>query len=471
MKSSQYNNYIPLENGQYILYNTLSRAIILVDEEIRKNIQECENPESNLPPEAVNYFTQLEIIVDDDKDEFSMVKQRYNAKCYSERSLNFIVSPTALCNLSCCYCWQRAKGSFTKQSTLKTTMSESTLKGVLQFIKQTTDELNATEIPLMFYGGEPLMAKDVLYEIYGNLAAWCTEHSITMNPKFSTNCTLFDESVIEKLLSYNSIDFVRVPLDGPEKIHDKYRHFANGKGTYHIIMKNIELLQDAGITVEIQYNINPHYEYAPQLFDDLIERGLNNITVNCHRLFDPLTFVLEVKEALDLLDEHVSVPKSKILPSFKECSKGKKFVYTWALKKGFELHRPKFGLFLPCKAASYYMYVIDPRGEVYKCPTAMLTESMEVGRIRKNGTLEKYPFWYEWMDINPTMFDECSVCSYLPSCGGGCIYARKLVEQPYLCGVSSLCGDDYIKMYLKQKYPEILDFIHINEKKGEVYEF
>jgi uncharacterized protein len=450
MKPSHYNNYIPLENGEYILYNTLSRAILIVDEEAKKGIQECTNEEEELPLEAVDYFRQCRVLVDDNENEVLMVRQRYSAKCYSERSLTFIVSPTALCNLSCCYCWQRAEGAMAQQSTLKTTMSQSTVKGVLQFIKSTSEELNARQVPIMFFGGEPLVARDLLVNIYQDLAAWCTEHAAGMSPKFSTNCTLFDEALIQELQTYCPIEFVRVPLDGPPEIHDQYRFFSQ---------------------VEIQYNINPHYRYAPQLFDDLIERGLRDVTVNCHRLFDPSSFVLEVKKVLGLLEDTVCVPKSRILPPFGEVSRAKKFVYSWALKKGFKLHPPKFGLFLPCQGASYYMYVIDPRGEVYKCPTAMLTDSMEVGHIHENGTLEKYPFWYEWMDADPVNLSACQSCSFLPSCGGGCIYARKLVEQPYLCNISSLCGEDYIKMYLKQKYPDRLKFINIDDTTGDVYEF
>ena len=45
MKPSYYNNYIPVGQGTEILYNTLSGAILVVDEETKPTIENIQKAE------------------------------------------------------------------------------------------------------------------------------------------------------------------------------------------------------------------------------------------------------------------------------------------------------------------------------------------------------------------------------------------------------------------------------------------
>ena len=58
----------------------------------------------------------------------------------------------------------------------------------------------------------------------------------------TTNATLLSPTIIE-YLAENSIG-VTVSLDGPKEMNDKFRVFANGRGSYDIIVPKVrELLK------------------------------------------------------------------------------------------------------------------------------------------------------------------------------------------------------------------------------------
>jgi len=457
VKPSQYNHYIPLEDDKNILYNTLSGAILIVDEDARNSIEQIQEVEAELPQDMLNNFRQNGVVVETNENELLKFRDRYNTMRYDPQRLSFGLTPTARCNLSCEYCWQRIDQSLAERHDQVTTMSESTLKGVLLFVKQTIETLNATNLPIFFFGGEPLMAKKLVFRILEDLAQWSEERSVGFNTTFYTNCTLFDQFFIDGLQKY-TVNLVKTTLDGPQEIHDQYRHYKNGEGTYENIVTNIGMVLDAGINVEIQFNINRHYEHMPELFDDLSERGLKQIIVAGYPVYDPPIVIQEVQKAYGLLDERFPIPQSQFAIPFKEVPEVRTQIYRWAFEKGFKLPPPDLGL-LRCSAVSYYHNIIDPSGDVYKCVATMLLKFMRTGRIHENGYFEHYPFFYEWVDNDPTYVEPCQSCSLLPSCWGGCIFGRKLIGVSHVCEVSQFCGEEYIKMYLEQKYPEKLKFL------------
>ena len=461
VKPSRYNHYIPLEKGEYILVNTLSGDMLIIDEDTRSTIENIQQTEADLSGEILEQFKLNHLVVQDNENELLYVRDRYNAKCYNTQVLSFFLTPTANCNLSCPYCWQRIDTAFADKSAQTATMSASMVKGVLLFIKKRAEILNVKHMPIAFFGGEPLVEKELVLHMLEELAPFCEERSINMEVGLYTNCTLLDQPFIDNLNEY-TVGYVRAGLDGPQHIHDQYRFFKDGKGTYDVVMKNIGELRDAGIKVIVQYNITRDYVHAPELFDDLTERGLKDVIVDCHRIYDPACVITEVKKAYGQLDESVSVPQSTFALPFEEVNKAKMYIYRCAFKKGFSLRPPKLGLFLPCRAAQYYEYIVDPLGYVYKCSTSMLIKDMRVGHIDEHGKFERFPFLHEWMNDNPTYFEECQACNLLPSCGGGCLLGRKLAQRPFLCEVSQFPEEDYIKMYLKQQYPEDFSSVSID---------
>lgn len=458
MKPSGYNTYIPLEDGNYVVHNRLTGAFFIVDEEIKENVEMHGGVE--LPEELQNTFRQNGILMEDNKNELLRIKHRYNKARYDPRNLSFVVAPTARCNLSCEYCVQRLDESLVEREAQTATMQESTVRNFLLFVERMLKSCNAATFPLTFYGGEPLMAKELVLHILRELAHWSEERSIRMKTGLYSNCTLVTRPFLEELQNY-VILFVRTTLDGPQKIHDNYRHHRNGKGTYEDVLATIGMLLDAGIEVRVQVNINCYYTHAPELFDDLNKRGLNQVVIEPYPLFDPILMVPEAQKHYGLLDENFPVRKSEFAVPFDEIPDAQTFIYRAAFESGFRLPSSGLGAWTPCEGTKAYHYVVDPFGDVYKCVGSMLLKNLRVGHIHESGYLEEHPFFYEWMDTDPTTIERCRSCHFLPSCGGGCVVGRYLGNLPCFCEYSFFRGDDYIKMLLKQEYPEKLKALKI----------
>jgi uncharacterized protein len=141
------------------------------------------------------------------------------------------------CNLRCRYC--TFGGGFAGHRTLgKGWMSEELiLKSVDSALKH-SDKLE--EISLGFYGGEPLIAFDLLKKA----VRYAQENAKGKKIKFSmtTNATLINKSKARFLRDAGFS--ILVSLDGPKSMHDRFRIYPDGRGTYKDTIKGLKTLID-----------------------------------------------------------------------------------------------------------------------------------------------------------------------------------------------------------------------------------
>ena len=126
------------------------------------------------------------------------------------------------CNIDCGYCFYK------KGHTCGSKMSNDTMCAVL-------DKLSVFlrgGYPLVFQGGEPLLAGRAFFEnVFESLAAKNLHPQIFVQ----TNGTLLDEAYA-KMFAENNV-LIGVSLDGTEKNHSLYR------SDFHAVMKGIDCLR------------------------------------------------------------------------------------------------------------------------------------------------------------------------------------------------------------------------------------
>lgn len=151
-----------------------------------------------------------------------------------EKLESLLINVTESCNLACSYCI--FSGSYEGERTHNNKeMSEKTaLKAIDLFVPNSKDG----DVMIGFYGGEPMNNMKLITRVISHAKESFPEHnfvfSITTN---FVNAEKYLEDFVE-----NNI-FANVSLDGPKKVHDKYRLTTTGKPTYDKIMKNFELLE------------------------------------------------------------------------------------------------------------------------------------------------------------------------------------------------------------------------------------
>ena len=115
-------------------------------------------------------------------------------------------------------------------------MNYEIAKEGIEYIFKIIKGRNKKEFALSFYGGEPLLNFENIKRIVDFskklFNGWKLTFSIT------TNGTLINNEIIDFLISN---DFqILISIDGPKAIHDAKRIFPNGKGSFELIMNNLE---------------------------------------------------------------------------------------------------------------------------------------------------------------------------------------------------------------------------------------
>ncbi|ENE0776862.1 anaerobic sulfatase maturase [Providencia stuartii] len=148
------------------------------------------------------------------------------------------------CNLKCDYCYYPQHNEQKAAPMLKA-MLEPFIKNYIAAQPAYTKEIN-----FVWQGGEPLLAGLDFYKRAIALQQKYAPHGVRIINTLQTNATLLTPSWCRFLKQHDFV--IGVSLDGPESIHDQYRHDRRGNsGSYASVIKGIALLQQ----FDIEFNI------------------------------------------------------------------------------------------------------------------------------------------------------------------------------------------------------------------------
>jgi len=170
--------------------------------------------------------------------------------------MNYVLHLTDSCNLNCKYCYEDKK---------KTELSLENIKKVIDYeISQKNKKAN-----IIFYGGEPLLKKDLIKETIEYVKNKKTETEFSFG--MTTNGVLLDENFI-KYLEKNKFVNIAYSIDGNKEIHDLNRVTIGGQGSFEIISENAKQLlkifpNAVAMIVATRNNIEKLNESAKFLLD------------------------------------------------------------------------------------------------------------------------------------------------------------------------------------------------------------
>lgn len=184
-------------------------------------------------------------------------------KIQHERYLT-ILELTQECNLRCRYCACGA-GRQGRRGRRPAVMNEDVLRAAVASAFAHGDALE--EIALGFYGGEPLLAFESLKIAVRAARANASGQRVALS--LTTNCTLMD---VEKATFLRDAGFsILVSVDGPQHMHDRYRRFPDGHGSYRSTMRGLRTLLEVFDTEALErISLNmvvPFAAWLPHLED------------------------------------------------------------------------------------------------------------------------------------------------------------------------------------------------------------
>lgn len=143
---------------------------------------------------------------------------------------------TEFCNHRCRYCSYSGIYAYNRKHSRKHMTSQVMRKAVDFYFSRNhgVEEKNVS-----FFGGEPLANFRLIRECVNYINE---TYSDAAQYNMTTNGTLLDREKI-RFLADNNFS-VLVSIDGPKEVHDRYRVFRNGKGTFDRLMSNLEMMKE-----------------------------------------------------------------------------------------------------------------------------------------------------------------------------------------------------------------------------------
>jgi uncharacterized protein len=186
----------------------------------------------------------------------------------NSREFQVFVKPVgAQCNLSCQYCYYRVTSDL-DQSEVLPMMPYATLeKYVIQLIAATAGK----NIFFSWHGGEPTLAG---LDFFRRAVSLQKKHK----PEgIQTNATLINDDWC-KFLSEERF-LVGVSIDGPERLHNKFRVSKSLRGSFRKTMGGLEMLRKNGLQPELLTVVNAdNVNYPTEIYRFLKSLGSEYLT-------------------------------------------------------------------------------------------------------------------------------------------------------------------------------------------------
>lgn len=435
MKVSRYNSVYTLSNEkEKMIFNARTLALALIEND--KLAQYNNFLEEGIPISDQKLIEDLKMggfLIDDDIDEESILRHEQMRERYDNTRMGLVIAPTSNCNFRCVYCYER--------KVLRTsTMTKETQEAIIDVVRAAANHLEALSVT--WYGGEPLLAVDIIESLSRKFIEICEENHIQYGASMVTNGYLLNREIVRKLNELK-VNRYQITLDGKREIHNANRPLANGGGTYDTITRNIiEVKEDVpGIALRINTgrhnvkDVNDIYKWVQEnKLEDKVFPYLGKITSTDKN--DPIS-------AICLTEDEFVLARLNLI------------------KSGTDQRTDAFS-FYPnpvrtyCGADRNNVFVIDSDGALYKCWDDIGHLDLSVGNIKDNIDLNKT--FISYMGYCALDDEGCKECPVLPVCMGGCPH-RRVFNLPDRCSEFK----DHLEEFLKITAERI-----ISERKSRI---
>jgi len=430
-KKSMYNVIIEeLKDARKLIYNTNTGIFGIIDQETFSVYEDISNYRSASVTDKnilnnVDLMLRAGYIVDAEKDELSTLKLERAMRRHKTPILGLTIALTLDCNMNCPYCYE-------KKNLLS--IGEQQQEQIYSFVKA---HFNANPdikgLSIAWYGGEPLLQKEAIYNLSEKLIGLCSESNKEYSASIITNGVLLDRDTANRLATDCKVATAQITIDGMKELHNKRRILASGEDSFEIITNNIDACKDL---IRINVRVNTDKENASEI-DELVnfflkEKGWTG---------NPSFYLSPV----DLSDDSDCTLDKSI------CLHGEEFadINMKAIHANYAADRASVARsFFPrrkavfCAGEGYSNYVIDPEGNYYNCFQHVGKKEHITGHISKPFTVTQN--YGKWLLAN--IHKKCEGCEYLPMCMGGCALGRLSDSGEPQCFYTSFTYKDVLKL-------------------------
>jgi uncharacterized protein len=367
--------------------------------------------------EFVEQLKAGRFLIKDDCDELDYLRFRMLASRYNTATLGLTIAPTADCNFRCAYCYEK---DVIKQDC----MGEEVQQAIVDLVSRQAKSLS--QLSVAWYGGEPLMAIDVVERLSREFLKICEENDIEYNASIVTNGYLITGEILE-LLNELKITSMQITLDGFRDVHDARRPFEDGSGTFDVIINNLRQNKDILPNVTLRVNTDRENPDAVKHVAALLDKdGLSD----------------KVRPYLGrIMSENDGYDGSKC---FNVCDFAKEDFSHYRQLHNDENFMSKYPRLVgnACTADRLNSFVIGADGGLYGCWVDIGKEGRAIGHLLEKAAGQRNDrLFLDYMLFDPTTNTSCSACKLLPVCMGSCPYRRMLNDADRCSGLKYVLRD------------------------------
>ncbi len=334
-------------------------------------------------------------------DERAALEAAGRASCAAPRGVGLTICPTMGCNFDCPYCFEdHGRGK----------MSAKVQDDVVALAQRMVDASRTKALHVTWFGGEPLLAPDVIEALSTRLMALAEERGCTYNASIVTNGYLLTRENAA-MLKAAKVGSIQVTIDGLEATHDATRHLAGGGATFERIVDNLCNVRLPGV-VRIRHNV--HEGNRDEV--DALEAFVDELAAESGNELRYYPAPVTGSAVADARGKQVGL-----------------LCETDASEIGIRQEAGRFraGRGHYCGAHSLWSLGIDDRGNLYKCWEAVDKPAISFGTAHDWDPTD--PLATASVPDNLTMYlntaspvpdEECQECVWLPYCVGGCPHKR-----------------------------------------------
>ena len=411
MKVSNYNFFFAneYEDDKYIAYNSLSNSLALIDSEKYKQYLDFEKNGVQInDKKLVEDLKKGSFILNDGVDELLIIRHNMYAAKFDKSSFGLTIAPTSDCNFRCTYCYER-------DAINNCYMNEETENNIVKMLKNRAAYISNFNV--MWYGGEPLLAVNILKRLSEKFIKICNDNNIAYNAGIITNGYNLTKKNWE-ILKECKVDFIQITIDGDEKTHNERRIYKNGKATFNKIISNLINLKDEIIPVSLRINVDKtNFSKTEEVLKIISYNGLTDVV---------RPYLAKVENYNNCCDESncLSVNEFESLNmAFMELMEVNGYKVEGTKKYRYPTRKNVI-----CTCDKFESYTINADGEVYKCWNDIGKGKYSINNINDSDNVKFNQIYLDYIMFDPTVNEKCSKCKYIAICMGGC--PNKRINSP-----------------------------------------